>query len=238
MKWLTGNWNNLLPSPWSSVALAIVAAACGAAVGVEREKKNKPTGTRTLTMVALGAAVFTMISFGPAAAVSPAGVKTDVGRIAAQIVTGVGFLGAGAILRGRFGIVGLTSAATIWVVAANGMLVGTGYGGGGLALSGLIVILLTIVSAWEQRVLGSCKFVTASIVFDAQGGKTSVRIEELLDEYQVPPGRRKEAPQPSDSLMERLNIEYCFVHRHHREFLVQLAELPEVRGIDRGRTDG
>jgi putative Mg2+ transporter-C (MgtC) family protein len=207
-------------------------------VGAEREKKNKPTGIRTLTMVGLGAAVFTMISFGPAAAISPAGVKTDVGRIAAQIVSGVGFLGAGAILRGRFSVAGLTSAATIWVVAANGMLVGAGYGGGGLALAGFILILLTTVSAWEQRVLGGCKYATASILFESLGGKTSIRIEELLDEYQVPPKRRKEVPPFTGSPAEGLNIEYCYVHRHHREFLVQLAELPEVREIDRGHVEG
>ncbi len=237
MSWITGDWNKLIPSPWSSVLLSLVAAACGALVGAERESKNKPTGIRTLTMVGLGAAVFTMISFGPAAAVSPLGIRTDVGRIAAQIVSGVGFLGAGAIMRGRFSVTGMTSASTIWVVAANGMLVGAGYGGGGLALSGLIVLLLTVVSAFEMRIFGTCRYTDAVISFDAKGGKTVVKMQELLDECQVLPERRKELPPAGGGPVNGIQIHYCFVHRTHREFLAQLAELDEVTSIDRGQID-
>lgn len=118
--WFIGNWYDLIPQPWLALALVTVAILCGAIVGIEREKKEKAAGLRTLTLVTVGSAVFTMISIGLGSA------EGDPGRIAAQVVTGIGFLGAGAILRGEKGVQGLTTAATIWAVAATGMTVGWG----------------------------------------------------------------------------------------------------------------
>ncbi len=103
----------------------MIAILCGIIVGVEREKKEKAAGLRTLTLVTVGAAVFTMISL------SVGESQGDPGRIAAQVVSGVGFLGAGAILRGERGVQGLTTAATIWAMAAIGMTVGLGLSGRG-----------------------------------------------------------------------------------------------------------
>lgn len=91
----------------------------GAAVGYDRRSSDKPAGLRTLSLVAVGSALFTIIStFGFETA--------DQSRVAAQIVTGVGFLGAGTILRSGTSISGLTTAATIWATAAIGMAVGSG----------------------------------------------------------------------------------------------------------------
>jgi putative Mg2+ transporter-C (MgtC) family protein len=97
----------------------LLAAAFGAAVGYERRSADKPAGLRTLSLVAVGSALFTIVSaFGFDTA--------DQSRVAAQIVTGVGFLGAGTILRSGTSISGLTTAATIWATAAIGMAVGSG----------------------------------------------------------------------------------------------------------------
>ncbi|MFA5240110.1 MAG: MgtC/SapB family protein [Phycisphaerae bacterium] len=96
----------------------ILAVVLGAAVGLEREIKGKPAGLRTNVLICLGAAVFTIISKAMASD------QDSVTRIAAQIVTGVGFLGAGAIIRDRGGIYGLTTAAIIWMVASIGMACG------------------------------------------------------------------------------------------------------------------
>jgi putative Mg2+ transporter-C (MgtC) family protein len=99
----------------------LLAAALGAAIGYQRERAGKPAGLRTHVLICLGAALFTVTStlgFGEAA---------EHTRVAAGVVTGIGFLGAGAIIRGGHGIVvGLTTAATIWVVAAIGIAAGTG----------------------------------------------------------------------------------------------------------------
>jgi putative Mg2+ transporter-C (MgtC) family protein len=106
---------------WHNDIVAILlAVGCGAAVGIERQLKHKPAGLRTNILICLGAAVFTIISR------QMAGGQDSITRIAAQIVTGVGFLGAGAVIQDRGGIHGLTSAATIWLVAGIGMACGAG----------------------------------------------------------------------------------------------------------------
>jgi putative Mg2+ transporter-C (MgtC) family protein len=98
------------------LALAVIV---GGLIGAEREYRDKSAGFRTLTFICVGSALFTMFSIKIAN-------NSDPARIAAQIVTGVGFLGAGAILRERGRIVGLTTAAMIWLAAALGMGVGSG----------------------------------------------------------------------------------------------------------------
>jgi putative Mg2+ transporter-C (MgtC) family protein len=95
----------------------------GAAVGVERERRSKAAGLRTHMLVAGGSTIFTVVS---AYIFDTAGQTRDPARVAAQIVTGIGFLGAGAIIRGGGSISGLTTAATIWVAAGLGMLAGLG----------------------------------------------------------------------------------------------------------------
>jgi putative Mg2+ transporter-C (MgtC) family protein len=98
----------------------LLAAGLGGAIGVERELRQKPAGLRTNILIALGSALFTAISIQMAYA----GGTSD--RISAQIVTGIGFLGAGAILRSGHHVQGMTTAATIWVNAAVGMAAGAG----------------------------------------------------------------------------------------------------------------
>ena len=104
---------------WEDVFGIILAATFGAVIGLERELSGKAAGLRTNLLICLGAAVFTIISKQMAA-----GTEGSVTRIAAQIVTGVGFLGAGAIIQDRGGVHGLTTAATIWLVASIGMACG------------------------------------------------------------------------------------------------------------------
>ncbi len=113
------------------VCAAIVA---GAAVGLEREFRDKPAGLRTLVLISTGACIFSMVSM------LVAGTTVDQGRIAAQIVTGVGFLGAGSILRSTKSVYGLTTASTIWIVAALGMACGFGH-----LLIALVGTLATLV---------------------------------------------------------------------------------------------
>ena len=119
---------------WQELARLLAACVAGAIVGFERELRDKPAGLRTNVMICLGAALFTLLSIH----VGGAKGTSDPGRIAAQVVTGVGFLGAGAILHARGHVIGLTTAATIWLVASVGMA----FGAGQFAL-GSVVTLLT-----------------------------------------------------------------------------------------------
>jgi len=111
-----------MPVELQMIIRIAAAAGMGAAIGYEREKSGKPAGLRTHMLIAVGAALFTVASvfgFGP---------SSDIGRVAAGVVAGIGFIGAGAIIhRGRGDIVeGLTTAATIWAVAAVGLAAGAG----------------------------------------------------------------------------------------------------------------
>ena len=106
---------------WIDIWKLLAAVGAGALIGLERELHDKPAGFRTNIMICLGAAMFTLLSIRMAE-----GVPVDRTRIAAQIVTGVGFLGAGAIIQRRNHVVGLTTAATIWAVASVGMAFGAG----------------------------------------------------------------------------------------------------------------
>ena len=217
--WMTADWRLLLPSPWAHVVLCFLAILCGSLIGIERERKEKPTGTRTLSLACLGAAVFTLLS------------SAD-GRIAAQIITGVGFLGAGAIIHGRFAVLGLTSASTIWTVAAIGMSLGMGHVGGGLALCLLVLLLLTVISKFERRWIGTCKMSTVRVVYRPEGGKTLIKLESVLDEFAAP-GLAIVSHEAGEGDREQATITYCRSHRHHRDVLGRLAELAEIEQLQR-----
>ncbi|MFW6102529.1 MAG: MgtC/SapB family protein [Chloroflexota bacterium] len=110
-------------TPWPILDVVIrllIAALLGAAMGYEREQADKPAGLRTNILVCVGAALFT------AASIHGFGGLSDPARVAAGIVVGIGFLGAGTIIRQQGGVFGLTTAATIWVVAGVGLAIGCG----------------------------------------------------------------------------------------------------------------
>lgn len=140
-----GNIHELLPMPLAGTLLVLVAMLCGIIVGFERESRHKPAGLRTVTLICVGSTIYTLASL----LIAGLDADADRGRIAAQIVTGIGFLGAGAIIRDHGTVKGMTTGATIWVIAAIGLLVGIGYAVGGIALSVIVVILLRGIRRWE-----------------------------------------------------------------------------------------
>jgi putative Mg2+ transporter-C (MgtC) family protein len=131
----------------------VLAAVLGAMIGAEREIHRHPAGIRTHMLVALGAGLFTVLSIhgfgqGP-------GVPIDPTRIAAQIVSGIGFLGAGAILKDGIVIRGLTTAASLWATAAVGMAAGAGEYVIGAVGAGIVLISLWPLNALAERLHGS-----------------------------------------------------------------------------------
>ena len=135
---------------WPEVLLRLaLAAVLGAAIGIERELREREAGLRTHLLVCLGSALFTIASaYGFRGFLEHGGsvVRADPTRIAAQIVTGIGFLGAGAIIRQGLSVRGLTTAATLWVVAAIGLASGAGY-----YSAAAITTVLVILSLWPLR---------------------------------------------------------------------------------------
>lgn len=122
----------------------LVTILCGGALGMERETTGKPAGLRTSILVCLGSMLFTEMSFQMSEVYGG-----DSTRIAAQIVTGIGFLGAGVILHEREGgVKGVTTAAMIWLLAALGVMIGAGY-----ILSGMLITTATVVMILVLRKL-------------------------------------------------------------------------------------
>lgn len=233
MEWpefITGSLRGQLASPWLEVVLTLAAVACGAIIGSERERHDKPAGLRTLMLVCLGSAVFTMVSFVFSSSTG------DSGRVAAQIVTGIGFLGAGAILHSRGGVSGMTTAATIWMTAATGLTVGAGFPAAGLALSVLVQVLLVGIRRWEIRHLGGMMAVEVDVVFDPDHGKTRVRMEQMREEYHIR-GRVVARSDAGDGL-QRARMRLSLPRRHLHEFLNSLVTLPAIREIREVHSEG
>jgi len=138
-----------LPTDTGYALRLLIAAALGALVGLEREIHDHPAGMRTHLLVSLGSAGFTVLSVaafpGPAA---------DPARIAAQIVSGIGFLGAGAILKEGATIRGLTTAASLWAVAAVGMAAGAGAWVVAVTITGIAIVSLWPLRLVADKVIG------------------------------------------------------------------------------------
>ncbi len=126
------------------IARVLLAAVLGAAIGGEREIHDHPAGIRTHLLVALGSALFTVLSI--VGFPSPDGAATDPSRVAAQIVTGIGFLGAGAILKYGPTVRGLTTAASLWAAAGIGMAAGASR-----PLLAVATTIIVLVSLWPLR---------------------------------------------------------------------------------------
>src|ERR1700759_5349879 len=131
-----------------ALRLILVVLLCGA-VGLERETRDQPAGVRTHVLVGMGAAVFTLISAYGFSGIHGA-APIDPSRVAAQVVTGVGFLGAGAIIHQGLAVRGLTTAAAVWISAAIGMSAGIGFSS--LALPGTAVVLIPLLVFRHVRV--------------------------------------------------------------------------------------
>jgi putative Mg2+ transporter-C (MgtC) family protein len=132
----------------------IVAAVLGGLIGIEREWSNHAAGFRTHILVCLGSASIMLLSiYGFGEFVNETNVRVDPSRLAAQVVNGIGFLGAGAILRSGHTIKGLTTAASVWVVAAIGLSVGAGFFAGAFICTLLVLISLYVLNKWEKMLM-------------------------------------------------------------------------------------
>ncbi len=145
-----------------------VALLAGGAIGFERERGSQPAGLRTHMILALGAALVMILSINM-------GIKydSDPARLAAQVVSGIGFLGAGAILRFGLNVKGLTTASTLWTTAMVGMAVGYGYYLVALFAVSIILIVLTLVERFEKKFVRVN--VIRTVVVDVQDREGMIR---------------------------------------------------------------
>lgn len=203
--------------------------ASGLLIGWEREMANKPAGLRTFAFVALGSSVFTLAS------TLAAGADGDRGRITAQIVTGIGFIGAGAVFRSGKFVSGLTTAAGIWTTGAIGVIFGLGYLVFGMCITLLVVSLFWLHRIIEMKLMGACNSSEVELSFEDSTGRNSLLIEEILDNGLTSAPKIMNHQRLDDKV--RYEIRYCSRHKAHRHFLNELATCPVQCRFDRKLTE-
>jgi putative Mg2+ transporter-C (MgtC) family protein len=175
-----------------AIRLLVTAVLCGV-IGFERETRDQSAGFRTHILLGLGAALFTLVSaygftaFTEAALQSGGrGIQFDPTRIAAQIVTGIGFLGAGAIIRQGMDVRGLTTAASLWAAAAIGMAVGAGYYFGAAATTIIVIAALYLLREVRNRLLPRLRteFGVLNVAFSDMGSEIN-EVVGTLDRHSV-----------------------------------------------------
>ncbi len=198
----------------------LLAMLVGGLIGAEREFRDKSAGFRTILLITVGATMFTIFSLG-------IGNETNPTRIAANIVTGIGFLGAGAILREGHRVTGLTTAATIWLAAALGM----GIGAGKYALVGIATILTLLVlwvfPTFEHWLDRTRETVTYEISLPIHSARRKALLETFHScELQVHHERKMKA---GDALV--ITLRATGRPENHRKVLEALFQDPEVREV-------
>ena len=171
---------------WPHVLLRLtLAAVLGGAIGFERELRERQAGLRTHLLVSVGSALFTLVSaYGFHEFLVNGGglVRTDPTRIAAQVVTGVGFLGAGAIIRQGLSVKGLTTAATLWLSAAIGMAAGAGYYSAALFSTAGALLTLGPLRIVAYRVIHRYRPEVERLLVDIPAGGSPVPVLEAIEE--------------------------------------------------------
>jgi putative Mg2+ transporter-C (MgtC) family protein len=208
---------------WLDVTFRLaVAAGLGAVIGLERELDEKAAGLRTHMLVALGAALFTMVgAYGFHDFLTGGGaiVRADPSRIAAQVVTGIGFLGAGVIFRQGFTVRGLTTAASLWVVAAIGMASGAGFWKGAVVGAVVGIVSLRPLEWMKNRAIPqrAAARLSVELVDGASAGPVLEALESAGDLLALSRDGR------------RLEIEVRMDRDQRTHALEQIADLDDVR---------
>ncbi|HEU0054911.1 MAG TPA: MgtC/SapB family protein [Longimicrobium sp.] len=159
----------------------LLAAILGGAIGMERELSGKSAGLRTMLLICVGATLFTELSLRLATMGAEGGFRSDPARLAAQIIPGIGFIGAGAILHGRTRVKGLTTAATLWVVTAIGIAVGTRAYVEAVGSTVLVLFVLLLLRRFENW-LGRTRTHRRYVAAVARGHDAFERLEQAVRE--------------------------------------------------------
>lgn len=171
-------------SYWEIALRLILAVLLGGLVGFERESHNRPAGFRTHILVCVGAALIMMLSAYGFTEMAGVKYEVDPSRIAAQVVTGIGFLGAGTILQHRGSIKGLTTAASIWVVSAIGLAVGIGFYAGAAMATFVVLISLLLLGRVDRALLSQSRIKSLQIRAKDQPGLVG-RVAGILGDFKL-----------------------------------------------------
>jgi putative Mg2+ transporter-C (MgtC) family protein len=202
----------------------LLATLLGGAIGMERELSGKPAGLRTNILICVGSTLFTVLSVKLSAGIG------DPGRIAAQVLTGVGFIGAGTILHTRGSVTGLTSAATIWVVAAIGMALGASAYSEALGTTLLVMLILKGLGLLETRV--ALQATHSNLTIHAKPEASTIEeLESLVRRTGLDLTRVESRRENVDLVIE---FELRGPKRLHDQVLIAILHHPGVRSASTG----
>lgn len=202
-----------------AVTRLLAASLLGALIGLEREYKRRSAGVRTNLLICLGAAFFTLLSAVLAGDSSP-----NKGQVASNIVQGIGFLGAGLIIHNRSRISGLTSAASVWVVASIGMACGAGLLAAAAVATLIVVIALELVGFLERR--ASIKIY--SLIYEARGSDQTAMLRSILNAMDKAGERLADYAANAIGDLQRVSFTITATKRQHERIRGRLLSEPAI----------
>ena len=197
----------------------LAASVLGALIGLERESKRRSAGVRTTLLICLGAAFFTLLSAVLAGDGSP-----NKGQVASNIVQGIGFLGAGLIIHNRSRISGLTSAASVWVVASIGMACGAGLLAVAAVGTVIVIVALEVVGVLERN--ASIKIY--SLVYEARGADQATMLRSILDAMDKAGERLSDYATNTIGELQRVSFTITATKKQHEHLRGKLLSEPAI----------
>jgi putative Mg2+ transporter-C (MgtC) family protein len=204
-----------------AIGRLMVACTLGALVGLQRELKRKAAGVRTNLLICMGSAFFTLLS-----AVLAGDANPDKGRVAANIVQGIGFLGAGLILHNRSRVSGLTSAASVFVVASIGMACGAGLYAAAVVATIIVIAALEVVGFLERN----ANIKMYSLIYEVRGSDQPRMMESILEAMDKAGQRLAAVDRDAIGQLQRMSFVLTATKKQHERLRGKLLDKP---GIDR-----
>ncbi len=206
----------------------LIATGLGAVIGFERERQNQPAGWRTHIVLVVGATLAMTLSINLAMQFHAFAPNGDPARLAAQVISGIGFLGAGAILRYGPNVKGLTTAASLWTMAVVGLAVGAGYYLPAAAATGLLLVVLELLDLAEKKLFGPDLAVTVELQMHDR--PNALRdINKIWKKHQL---NAKIVSIRKNIKNKRLEVEVSFRSRKTDLYDLITAEMNELEGLE------
>ena len=213
----------------SAVVRLALALVCGGIIGIDRGRKRRPTGFRTHMIVCVGAALTMLISQHLYAR----GYTTDISRLGAQVVSGIGFLGAGTIIvTGRQQIKGLTTAAGLWASACMGLAIGAGFYIGAIVGFVLVLLTITLFSHFEGKIIASARNMNIYVEYSSNSDVGRIidavkRMDVKIYDVEVQRSKSSDVPYPGCVVSVRLPKAMP-----HSVLMAELVSLDGVRTVE------
>jgi putative Mg2+ transporter-C (MgtC) family protein len=202
-----------------AVGRLLLACLLGAVVGIERELQRRAAGVRTNMLICMGCALFTLLSAVLAGDNSP-----NKGQVAANIVQGIGFLGAGLIIHNRSRVSGFASAASVFVVASIGMACGAGLYGTAVIATGIVFASLAVVGTLERRI----NLKIYAQLYEARGRDATGMLISILDAMDKEKERLGAFDRSTIGTLERVSFTLTATKRQHERILARLLAEPSI----------